>query len=387
MQTTRRTVRGTNRAACVIILRVKHVQNKKSVLRTLKTRGAAVRHYLGEGVWAEDVDAQPVFRRLGVNALRFLLKTLGGFAGHRCGLHAAGLTYFSMLALVPVLCLLLLLARTCGVGEFARDRVNASIDSFITTVEKGQESTPKFLIEGVPPEIQQQKRAAAKDFALQARGLANELFDKIEQFNVGTLGLVGLLMLVWTVVSTFGMVEVSLNELWEIPRARPLWKKFFLYVFVAIVLPLLVTLAMSMPILQTAKRVLDATLGATVYTKWVGDALIALLDSSLFSFVFTYFFSSLAFAFVLWFIPNRRVPFRSAFKAGVATALLQGVWLNVCAVAQVGIASSSALYGSFALLPILLAWIYMSWQIVLLGGSMSYAFECVHRRVRDLPCE
>jgi uncharacterized BrkB/YihY/UPF0761 family membrane protein len=44
--------------------------------------------------------------------------------------------------------------------------------------------------------------------------------------------------------------------------------------------------------------------------------------------------------------------------------------MKVCAVAQVGIAKSSALYGSFAFMPIVLAWLYMSWQIVLLGANM-----------------
>ena len=46
----------------------------------------------------------------------------------------------------------------------------------------------------------------------------------------------------------------------------------------------------------------------------------------------------------------------------------------VRAVAQVGIAKSSALYGSFAFMPIVLAWLYMSWQIVLLGANMVREF-------------
>ena len=66
------------------------------------------------------------------------------------------------------------------------------------------------------------------------------------------------------------------------------------------------------------------------------------------------------------------------------TAVLFGLWMKVCAVAQVGIAKSNALYGSFAFIPIILAWIYMSWQIVLLGANIVYAFQCVHNRSRDL---
>jgi uncharacterized BrkB/YihY/UPF0761 family membrane protein len=49
--------------------------------------------------------------------------------------------------------------------------------------------------------------------------------------------------------------------------------------------------------------------------------------------------------------------------------------MKLCAVAQVGIANSSALYGSFALFPIVLAWTYMSWQIVLLGAVIARVAE------------
>ncbi len=345
----------------------------------------ALASYASDGVWAEDVERLGFLARLRVQCIRFMAKTLGGFAGRRCGLHAAGLTYYSLLSLVPVLCLLLLLARTCGVGDFARGRVNASIDSFITEVEKGQDDLPQFLCQGQSPEELKQKRAAARDFALQARGMANELFDRVARFDVGTLGVVGVAMLLWTVVSSLGMVEVAFNELWGVRRARPVWRRLVLYAFVAVVLPLLASLAMSMPVLRLVCRVVEATLGAAAYTRWAGDAIVALLKSRLFATAVTLSFASLAFAFVFWFMPHRRVPFAAAFKAGVATALLAGGWMKLCVVAQIGIAQSSALYGSFAFLPIVLAWLYMSWQIVLLGGSMSYAFACVHSRVRDLP--
>ena len=76
-------------------------------------------------------------------------------------------------------------------------------------------------------------------------------------------------------------------------------------------------------------------------------------------------------------LPNRKVPFRDAVIGGFVTAFLFGAWVKICAVAQVGIAKSSALYGSFAFLPIVLAWMYMSWQIVLLGACITHASMAV----------
>ena len=70
-------------------------------------------------------------------------------------------------------------------------------------------------------------------------------------------------------------------------------------------------------------------------------------------------------------LPNCKVPWKYAWTGGFVTAFFFGAWVKLCAVAQVGIAKSSALYGSFAFLPIVLAWLYMSWQIVLLGACFT----------------
>jgi len=340
------------------------------------------RRFLSGGVWEEDVESCSPLRRIGILTVRFLLTTFTGFSKHRCALHAAGLTYFSLMSLVPVLCLILLLARTCGAGDFARGKINEALDGMIANFESGPDHLPDFVKKNQPPEQIEARRRAARDFAAQAREISNSIFDRIEQFNLRTMGIVGVVMLLWTVVSTFGMVEHAFNEVWEIPKARPLWKKFLLYAFVALVLPMLVALSLSMPVLHLLRMALDATLGASSCTKWVGDALVAVLDSRLLGIVFTLLFATAAFTFILKFMPNRKVSLRAALESGAITTVLFGGWLKLCAVAQVGIAKTNAMYGSLAFLPIILAWIYMSWQIILLGSNMTYAFDCIHLRRR-----
>ena len=223
------------------------------------------------------------------------------------------------------------------------------------------------------------KAQVSKDIALQVRKFSNETFDRIDEVDLTTLGWIGFGLLMWTVVSTLGHVETAVNDVWLVRKDRPVWRKFIVYLFIVIVLPVFMSLAVSLPIIRLAKTALDATLGATSYTRWVGDALVNLLTSRLFGFFITLIFSALAFAVLLKMMPNRHVSFRSAFRAGVFTALLTGVLMRLCTTAGVGISKWGAMYGSFAALPIVLAWIYMSWQIVLLGSCMSYAFECVHR--------
>ena len=296
------------------------------------------------------------------------------FLKNNCGMHAAGLTYFSLLAIVPVLCCILVAAKACDVDDYARTQINAKIDSLIVEIENGQDEEIPFLA-SEDGEEKEKKRIAAAEFAHQAREISNQLFGRIEMFDVGTLGWIGFGFLLWTVISSLASVETSFNGIFGVAKARPIWHRAYLYLFLMIVLPILVTIAMSLPILATVKDVLVATMGSLWLTKWVSDGLIAILDSRLFRLAFTLAVSALDFAFFFWVIPNCRVKFRAACRGGLITALLFGGWLKVCAVAQVGIAKSSALYGSFAFLPIVLAWLYMSWQIVLVGACMVREFD------------
>ena len=393
------------------------------MIRKIKELASGVLAFWKEGCWQVDVGALGFFRRTGVNLIRFFSTMFRSFGEHRCALQAAGLTYFSILGFIPVLCMLMVCAKACGVGNFARDKINEQIDAFITQVEKGQEevaaaaakvtssetatekpeegavkpeavdaqpdsaesSSAQKTLAGIPIVVDDKEQMArykaqvSKDIALQVRKFSNETFDRIDEVDLTTLGWIGFGLLMWTVVSTLGHVETAVNDVWLVRKDRPVWRKFIVYLFIVIVVPVFMSLAVSLPIIRLAKTALDVTLGATSYTRWVGDALVNLLTSRLFGFFITLVFSALAFAVLLKMMPNRRVSFRSAFRAGVFTALLTGVLMKLCTTAGVGVSKWGAMYGSFAAVPIVLAWIYMSWQIVLLGSCMSYAFECLHR--------
>lgn len=303
------------------------------------------------------------------------------FLGCHCSLHAAGLTYFSMLAMIPVLCCILVLAKVAHVDHIARDQINARIDAMITEVEQGQKPVSVEEAQQDPAKAAElKKQIAAEEFAKQARGFSDQLFSRIDKFDVGKLGWIGFAMLLWTVISSLGQVEVSVDEIWGVAKARPIWKKAYLYLFVATVMPVMATLAASLPILNVVKDVIIATAGATELTKWVSDGLIWFIDFWLFRLVFSIGFASVAFGYFLWVMPNCKVNFKQAWYGGVLTAILFGAVMKLCAVAQVGIAKSSALYGSFAFLPIILAWFYMSWQVILLGACCVRAFGKVSEK-------
>ena len=152
---------------------------------------------------------------------------------------------------------------------------------------------------------------------------------------------------------------------------------FALMIVYALALPVAAALAASPQLLNLAKDAVEAVFGAAWISKWAGDWLVALIDWQVFRMAFSFIMSSLVFAVFFKVMPNRKVRFRYALWGGVLSSLMFVSWLKACAVAQVGIAKSSALYGSFAFFPIVLAWMYVSWEIVLLGANMVRAFECV----------
>lgn len=350
----------------------------------------------GEKLWTADVDSMPQPTRALVKTARFLAIAFGGFSRHRASLHAAGLTLFSILSAIPVLLLMLLLTKPCGMYDYARAKLVAYTDQGISSFferkspaaeTSGKEAKP--ATEGEAKPTDGCAKASGAEFGAQARQLRDQMLEqvdkKIDGFSFGTMAIVGFLMLAWTVVSTFGQVEASFNEIWNVEHDRGIVKKAVLYFLAVTVLPLLAVLAMSMPVLRLTKKALDATLGATSYTRWVGDALVSALDSRLLAMGVTLLFASLAFAFVFKMMPNRKVSTRASAEGGFITAVMMFALIKVCTMIQFGIADSSAAYGSFALLPILIIWINMSWKIVLLGSNMTYALQCVHSRVRDLP--
>ena len=69
----------------------------------------------------------------------FLKDLVMSFLDNNCSMHAAGLTYFALLAIIPVLCCVLVAAKACKVDQIARDQINARIDAFIVEIEKGQD--------------------------------------------------------------------------------------------------------------------------------------------------------------------------------------------------------------------------------------------------------
>lgn len=370
-------------------------------------------------------------------SFKFVFGVVGRFLDNRCTIHAAGLTYYAILSLVPILCVILIAAKTFGAQEFAKEKIRAWMDSRIESMEKGpeemsaitavlpgklsedEEKKPEDAEKGAAADKQpapekapaadaapaapapsgdaaqgaapgqaaaaseadaaEREKAAAlakldsdkakalENVVSQAKSVESHVLSAIDAIDFGALGWIGLGVLVWTIIGSVGVVEVSFNAIWGVAKPRSFFRRVFMDLFVAAALPVLALLSASVPILKIAKDIITATMGATWLTRWVSDGAVWLIDSAPCRIAISLLFSSLAFAFIFQFLPYCKVRWRKSWASGLLTAVLFSGWMKLCTIAQIGIAKSSAMYGSFAFLPIVMAWMYVSWQIVLLG--------------------
>ena len=78
-------------------------------------------------------------------------------------------------------------------------------------------------------------------------------------------------------------------------------------------------------------------------------------------------------------IPNTKVKPRSAMTAGIIAGsifqLFQIIYVNI----QSSLTSYNAIYGSFAAFPLFLIWLQASWQIVLFGGELAFAYQNIKK--------
>lgn len=286
-----------------------------------------------------------------------------------CSIHAASLTYYSMLAVVPALCILLMLAKAAGFDEYAREKIHIQCERMISEFDDPEES------EEICGEIKEggsgdKGEKPASSFASEARRVESELLNGLDKVDFAALGWIGFFTLLWTALCSVGVMEFSFNEIWSCKNMRSIWMSYLMDTVVLVLLLIFILMAVSVPLLALVKDVISATVGATSVTRWLSDGVIWLLDSIVVRKAVTLLFSSMVFAFMFKVLPAVKVRLKYAWWCGVVTAVIFTGWLKICTLAQVGIARSSLLYGSLALLPIMLAWIFISWQIVLFGCCM-----------------
>ena len=245
--------------------------------------------------------------------------------------RAASLAYTTLLSIVPGLAFCFSLLKTFGVNKHLEP----------------------FLLQLLAP------------LGDKANVLTDKILDFVTRVNVGVLGFMGLVALIYIVVSMLGKIETAFNHIWRVTQPRSLARRAGDYLSVVLLGPVLMFSAIgvtaSMPGAAAMRRLVALEPFGTLFFL-TGKLVSLLLVIAAFSFVYLY-------------IPNTRVPWKAALFGGTIGGLawkLAGFWF---AHFVAGSASYHALYSGLVILILFMIWLELSWLILLLGGQAAMYFQ------------
>ena len=281
-------------------------------------------------LWWRELSVFPWRQMAGVLAERF--------RDARLGVSASSLTFTTVLALVPLFAV--------GLAVFAAFPVFG----------KFQDTIQRWLIESLVPE-----------------SIARQVLSYLTQFSrkASRLGTVGLVAVLMTAVALMVTIERTLGQIWRLQRQRPLQQRVLLYWSAITLGPLMLggSLAITSYVVTASRDVVDVLPGST---RWLLDGFEFLLLTACVSGLYFY-------------VPFTRVRWRHAITAGFLVAGGLELAKKLLAVYLSQVPTYSVIYGTFAALPILLVWIYVTWLIVLLGAVLASSLPELGRQVWRKP--
>ncbi|MBN7798480.1 YihY family inner membrane protein [Parahaliea mediterranea] len=249
------------------------------------------------------------------------------FSEDRCTDNAAALTYMSLFALVPLITVMFTIAT--------------AIPAFQNLEQEIRDLVFKHMLPATSADLE----TYIDDFSRQARNLTG----------------FGIAFLVITAVLMLRNIERAFNLIWRTRENRSPVSSFVTYWAVLSLAPITIGLALGIPGAVAAAAVFVEDydiIGAT-------DLLLKLTPLLLTAAGFTLLYVT---------VPNCRVPFRHALIGGLLAALAFNISRGLFTTLVQG-SSITLIYGAFAVVPLFLLWIYLSWNIVLMGGILVHSLS------------
>lgn len=263
---------------------------------------------------------------------QFIIFVIRRFEANSCREQAGSLTYTTLFAVVPMLTVFLVIISSIKALEPARQQLQQLIYS-------------NFL----------PKTSIAFDKAL------NAFTD-----NSSNLTIIGVLFLFVTTVMMLTSIETAFNKIWRVKETRNGIVGFMRYW----------TIISLGPILLGSAFVISSTLASlnVLSNNFAGYE----VNGAALLWVISFGLTVVGFFTLYWTIPNRSVPVRSAIIAAAFSAVTFELVKNLFGFVMTNFTSYQLVYGAFAAVPIFLLWIFLSWNVVLLGVEISYALTAFH---------
>ncbi|MFK8027883.1 MAG: YhjD/YihY/BrkB family envelope integrity protein [Gammaproteobacteria bacterium] len=283
---------------------------------------------ISDAIWQADIKSQSLWKRFTMNVCRFAYLIVNDLANGQLNLRAMSLVFTTILSFVPLIAVSFSVLKAFGVHNQIEP---ALLNLFSHLGDKAPE-------------------------------LTSNIIGFVDNVKVGLLGVLGIALLFYSVISLLTKVEEAFNYTWRIHKTRTLTERFSSYLSVLMVGPILVLLAMG----TTATLLNNSVTQSLASVEPFG--LVLEFITKLIPYVLIIF----AFTFVYSFVPNTKVRFIPALTGGVAAGIL---WQSVGYLFALVIAQSStqtAIYAGFAIIFFFMTWLYLNWLILLVGSSVAF---------------
>lgn len=291
--------------------------------------------YLNDRIWNVRLEDRNPWMAFLFKQLRILLIVTKNYTKDNLQLQAAGLTFYTVLSVVPLVALAFAISKGFGFQDALEEQLTESLSGHQEVVEQIMVFASRML----------------------------------ENTKGGLLAGVGVAILLWTVMRLLANIELSFNEIWQVPKGRSWIRKFTEYFSIMLLAPILIILAGSITVVISAE--IENLVAGYDILQTIGPAIHFLIKMIPYTLVW------LLFTFVYMVMPNTKVSFKSALIAGIiaGTAFQFVEWGYIHF--QVGVSRYNAIYGSFAALPLFLVFVNISWLITLIGAEIAYANQHV----------
>ena len=278
---------------------------------------------------------------------------------------ASALSFRTMFAIVPALLLAVLIPKSFGIvmnPKKLTQQVMEAAGIKAIQISKDTPSSPKNnenpdnTTDGAgkkKPEGQEKEKEEVVNLADTIEGVITKVEKKL---TFGKVGHVGVLVLIWTVLTLLTTIERSLNRIFGARYARSLGKRVLLYWSVVTLCPLLFV---------TASYIGDAGVELLQSMPWVGLLVGAL------GWAGSFIIFILLVVAVYTLMPNTKVACRSALAGAVVAVPLWLIAKWALKAYVVGLAQGSV-YGVLGLIPLFLLWLNLSWWFFLFGAEIAH---------------
>ena len=291
-------------------------------------------HFVTYDIWRITENEVSGLKEIYINAIKTMILAIRGFQNENLQTRASALTYNTLLAIVPLLAVLLGIAKGFGFQNTVRDALLDYFPGHQMELDKAFEFVESYLA--------------------QAQG--------------GVIIGIGLILLLYTVISLISSIEDTFNDIWQINKSRPWFRKISDYLALFVILPILMTSSSGIAIFVSTLQ--NSFLQHYVFLTPIVELCLHITP---------YVFTSLAFAGLYIALPNTKVKIINGLIAGIIAGCAFQFFQLVYISGQIWVSKYNAIYGSFAALPLLLLWLQLSWLICLFGAELSYASQNVKK--------